>query len=142
MDDHNKLNKQMLIQANKRGLTLPLIISDDDKSKLMDLTNKSGSDFDMAYLQEAVRINADDVKKGNAAINASSDREFHALIRDFVNTEQKHLNEASAILTGLQRSMGMQKGGAMNGGMMETPDRQHASGHRSVEWLSSMPSAE
>ena len=30
-------------------------------------------DFDMAYIKEAMEINADDVRKGNEAINASSD---------------------------------------------------------------------
>ena len=100
MDDHNKLNKRLLIQANKRGLTLPLALSDDDKTKLQGMMGKSGSDFDMAYLQEAVRINADDVRKGNQALNASSDNEFRALVRDYVNTEQNHLTRRARFCLG------------------------------------------
>ncbi len=119
MDDHNRLNKQLFIQANKRGVTLPITISDDDKTKLQNYMDMpAGSDFDTAYLQEAIRINADDVKKGQSAITASSDREFRSLINDYVGTEQKHLNEASALLAAMQRSMGTMNNGMMNGTTM------------------------
>ena len=119
MDDHNRLNKELLIQANKRDLTLPLTISDADKTKLQTLMDKQmGSDFDIAYLQEAVNINADDVRKGNAALTASSDTQFRSLMRDYISTEQKHLDQASALLTAMQKEMGMKPGGAMNSGMM------------------------
>ena len=116
MDDHNRLNKMLLMQANKRGLVLPLTISDDDKTKLGNLMDSdAGSDFDTAYLQEAIKINADDVRKGNAAINASSDQQFRNLMRDYVKTEQSHLDSASQILSGLQKNSSAMKGGMMNG---------------------------
>ncbi len=113
MDDHTRLNKMMFIQANTRGLTLPLTLADEDKTKLQELMSKEGSDFDVAYLQEAIKINAEDIKTGNEAINASSDAEFRRLLRDFVNTEQKHLDQASALLAGLQREMGLMNGNGM-----------------------------
>ena len=116
MDDHNRLNKMLFIQANKRGVVLPLTMSSDDQTNLQNLmANNAGSDFDMAYLQEAIKINAEDVRKGNDAIKASSDREFRSLMSEYVKTEQKHLDMASAILAGLQRESGMMKGGMMNG---------------------------
>lgn len=115
MDDHNRLNKMLLIQANKRGLVLPLTMSSDDQTKLQTLmANKAGSDFDMAYLKEAIQINADDVRKGNAAVIASKDQQFRSLMNDYVSTEQKHLDMASAILAGLQREMGTMNKGMMN----------------------------
>ena len=116
MDDHNRLNKMLLMQANKRGIVLPLTMSSDDQTELQTLMdNNAGSDFDMAYLQEAVKINAEDVRKGNDAIAASSDKEFRSLMSDYVRTEQKHLDMASAILAGLQRQSATMKGGMMNG---------------------------
>lgn len=119
MDDHNRLNKMLLIQANKRGLVLPLTMSSDDQTKLQNLmANNAGSDFDRAYLKEAVEINAEDVRKGNEAINASKDQQFRGLMRDFVATEQKHLDMASAIMAGLQREMGTTNKGLMNNSSM------------------------
>ena len=115
MDDHNRLNKMLLLQANKRGLVLPLMMSDDDQTKLQTLmANNAGNDFDMAYLKEAIQINAEDVRKGNDAINASKDQQFRSLMRDYVSTEQKHLDSASAIMAGLQREMGTMNNGMMN----------------------------
>lgn len=111
MDDHNRLNKTLLMQANKRGLVLPLTMSDDDKTKLQSLmATNAGNDFDAAYLKEAMEINSEDVRTGNAAINASKDGQFRSLMGDFVATEQKHLDSASATLAVLQREMGMNKG--------------------------------
>ena len=119
MDDHNRLNKMLLMQANKRGLVLPLTMSDDDNTKLSNLMgNNAGAEFDMAYLQEAIRINADDVRKGNEAINASSDQQFRSLMRDYVKTEQSHLDSASEILAGLQKNFPAMKGVMMNNGAM------------------------
>ena len=118
MDDHNKLNKMLLIQANKRGLVLPLTMKSEDNDKLQTLmANAAGREFDMAYLKEAVEINAEDVRKGNAAMNASKDQQFRSLMRDYVATEQKHMDMASAIMAGLQREMGTMNQGMMNQGM-------------------------
>ena len=115
MDDHTRLNKMLLMQANKRGLVLPLTMSDDDKTKLQNLmANNAGNDFDVAYLKEAIEINAEDVRTGNDAMNASKDGQFRNLMREYVSTEQKHLDMASAILAGLQRDMGTMNQGIMN----------------------------
>ena len=115
MDDHNRLNKMLLIQANQRGLVLPLTMSSDDQTKLQTLmNNNAGNDFDVAYLQEAVKINADDVRKANEAIKVSSDKEFRSLMGEYSKTEQKHLDMASSILSGLQKNTAAMKGNMMN----------------------------
>ena len=117
LDDHNRLNKMLLMQMNTRGIVAPLTLSDDDKPKLQNLMDvQAGTDFDTAYLREAMQINAGDIRKGNEAINNSSDDAFRRLMRSYVKTEQNHLNSASAILSSLQKQMGM-----MNPGMMAAP---------------------
>ncbi len=114
MDDHNRLNKMLLMQANKRGLVLPLTMTSDDQSKMQKLMDVSaGDDFDRAYLQEAININTDDVLKGNEAIKASQDEEFTGLMSTYVKTEQNHLDMASKELAKLPKPAAM-----MNNGMM------------------------
>ena len=121
MDDHNRLNKMLLMQANKRGVVLPLTMTSDDQTKLQNLMDaNAGDDFDVAYLKEAVQINADDVRKGNAAITASTDKEFRSLMSQYVKTEQSHLDSASEILSGLQKNSTAMKGGMMNNSMSNT----------------------
>ena len=122
MDDHNRLNKMLLMQANKRGLVLPLTMSDDDKEKLQKLMDaNAGDDFDRAYLQEAVNINADDVRKGNDAIKASTDKEFTSLMETYVKTEQNHLDMASKELAQLPKPAMMNNGLKMNSTTTMTP---------------------
>ena len=116
MDDHNRLNKSLLMQANKRGLILSPTLTSDDQSKLQMLMNTSaGQDFDTAYLQEAMKINAENVREGNAAIAASSDREFRGLMNDYIKTEQNHLDAASKALAELRKNSPALNSGLMNG---------------------------
>ncbi len=120
MDDHTRLNKMLFMQANKRGLTLPLTMTDDNQSKLQKLMDdNAGDDFDRAYLQEAVNINADDVRKANDAIKASTDKEFTSLMETYAKTEQNHLDMASKELAKLPKP-------AMNNGMMMDPTKTPA----------------
>ena len=116
MDDHNRLNKKLLMQANKRGMILPLTMSSDDQSNLQILMNaRAGQDFDVAYLQEAIRINADDVRKANDAMNASSDKDFRSLMKDYAATEQNHLDAASKTLAELRKNSPALNNNLMNG---------------------------
>ena len=120
MDDHNRLNKMLLMQANKRGLVLPLTMTSDDQSNLQKLMDaNAGDDFDRAYLQEAVKINADDVLKANNAIKASQDKEFTSLISTYAKTEQNHLDMASKELAKLPKP-------ATTNGMMMDPTKTPA----------------
>ena len=119
LDDHNRLNKMLLMQMNTRGIVAPLTLSDDDKPRLQNLMDvQAGTDFDTAYLREAMQINANDARKGNEAINNSSDDSFRRLMRSYVKTEQNHLDSASAILSSLQKQMGTI---TVNPGMMTAP---------------------
>lgn len=115
MDDHNRLNKMLLMQANKRGLVLPLTMTSDDQSKLQTMMDaNAGDDFDRAYLQEAVKINADDVLKANQAIKVSTDKEFIGLMSTYVKTEQNHLDMASKELAKLPKPAMMNNSMMMN----------------------------
>ena len=96
--DHNRLNTQMLSFARSRKLSLPVTMLTADKIKLEKLQGKSGADFDKAYLQEAVKINSDDVTKGTKEIKATKDSGVKSLVSGFVATERKHLSMAKALL--------------------------------------------
>lgn len=117
MDDHTRLNKMLFMQANKRGLILPLTMTSDDQGKLQKLMDASaGDDFDREYLQEAIDTNANDVRKGNDAIKASQDKEFNGLMETYVKTEQNHLDMASKELTKLPKPAAM-----MDNSLMKAP---------------------
>ena len=97
LDDHAKLNKEMLQLARRKDIVLPVTLGDDDKTKLMTLEGTHGADFDRAYIQEAIRINSDDVEKANKELNATTDPDIRKVVGMFLKTEQKHLDDARAL---------------------------------------------
>ncbi len=96
--DHQRLNTELFSFARSRKLTLPVTMMASDKTKLNSLKAKSGSAFDKAYLQEAVKINSDDVQKGTKEIASTKDASVKALVGGFVATERKHLAAAKSLL--------------------------------------------
>lgn len=97
LDDHAKLNKELLLLARRKDIQLPVTLSDDDKTKLMALEQQHGADFDRAYIAEAIRINSDDVEKANKELNTTTDPDIRKTVGMFLKTEQKHLNDARAL---------------------------------------------
>ena len=97
LDDHAKLNKELLMLARRKDIMLPVTLGDDDKTKIMGLEQQHGADFDRAYIAEAIRINSDDVEKANKELNATTDSDIRKTVGTFLKTEQKHLDDARAI---------------------------------------------
>lgn len=103
LDDHTRLNKMMFVLANKRGLTLPVTLAATDKIGLMRLMKPGGAAFDKAYLKEAIRINADDVKSAQKELGATKDAEIKRVVGEFLQTEQKHLQGAKTLLASMSK---------------------------------------
>lgn len=97
LDDHAKMNKELLLLARRKDIIVPVTLADDDKTKLMTLEQQHGADFDRAYIAEAIRINSDDVEKANKELNATTDPDIRKTVGLFLKTEQKHLNDARAL---------------------------------------------
>ena len=87
--DHARINSQMLAFARSRKMVVPVAMMSSDKTKLGALKSKSGAAFDKAYLQEAVKINSDDVKKGTKELASTKDAGVKKLVGGFVATEKK-----------------------------------------------------
>lgn len=103
LDDHARLNKMMLVLANKREMILPVTLAAKDKSGLMRLMKPSGSAFDRAYLKEAIRINTDDVKSAKKELGATKDAGIKTVVGEFLRTEQKHLQGARTLLASMSK---------------------------------------
>ena len=101
MKDHNGLNMDLLNLSHDKNLTLPVTISDADKTKLDTLTALGGADFDRAFLQEEVEVNGQDVKDAQTELAATSDPDVRKFVTKFLNTEQKHLERAQELLNAM-----------------------------------------
>jgi len=97
VNDHNQLNLALLQMAHARGIALPITMLASDTPHLLRLTRLHGAAFDRAYIQEAIRINAEDVKDAQKEASATKDPQVKTLVTRFLATEQKHLQAAQDI---------------------------------------------
>ena len=97
LDDHARLNKELLLLANRKSIQVPVTLGPDDQPKLTALEQKSGTEFDSAYIEEAIRINTEDVQDANKELNATTDPDVRKVVGNYLKTEQKHLDEARNI---------------------------------------------
>lgn len=98
--DHARLNQRLLSLGRAKGVALPVLISDEDKSKIQTMQGRSGRDLDRALVAEFVKINAQDVIDGRKELATTRDAATRSAVSEFVRTEQKHLNEARRLQRG------------------------------------------
>lgn len=103
LQDHNRLNIELLGLAQRKGVALPLTISDSDKAKLTALTARTGADFDRAWLAEAIQTNTQDIKDAQKELGTTTDPEVQLVVSDFLSTEYGHLSAAQTIMAGMNR---------------------------------------
>ena len=106
LQDHNRLNIGLLMLAQRKGVVLPLTISDADKTKLNTLTAKTGADFDRAFLQGAIQTNQQDISDAKKELAATTDPEVRLLVTDYLTTEYGHLTAAQTIMAGMGKTTG------------------------------------
>ncbi len=98
MQDHTKLNQQLLMLAHDRGITVPVILDNTNRKDLATLANFTGMSFDTAFLHKEAQINAKDVAQAKEELNTVSDPEIKDFVTQFEQTEQAHLVRAEALL--------------------------------------------
>ena len=101
MEDHDRLNIEIMQLAGRRGLQLPLTMAEADTTKLNALTERKGMDFDREFLRGEVQTNAQDVADAQKELAATTDPEVRIVVTDYLNTEQAHLAEARRIQAGM-----------------------------------------
>jgi predicted outer membrane protein len=101
--DHARLNQVLLTLARTKGITVPVTLADEDKSKLDNFSGMSGQAFDRAIIAEFVKINGDDVRDGRKELSLTRDPQVRRAVTEFVRTEEKHLRQARALQNQLAR---------------------------------------
>jgi putative membrane protein len=107
VDDHSKANEELKSLASSKGVDLTKAMdnamkkSDSAKNKLED---KSGADFDKAYMKDMVSDHEKDVKEFEEASKNAEDAELKAWAAKTLPTLQHHLDMAKDIESKLTKS--------------------------------------
>lgn len=91
IDDHQKLGQKASQTAARLGLMLPNTLSDDDKSTLKDLQEKSGKDFDRAFIKALVKDHERDVRDTQKIAQNGQNPEVKDLATSALPVFEQHL---------------------------------------------------
>ena len=95
--DHTKANDELMALAKTKNITLPQAVSTDKQTTMDDLTKKSGSEFDKAYVDQMV----DDHKKTISLFEDASKNAKDADLKAFADKTlpglKAHLEHINAI---------------------------------------------
>ena len=95
--DHSKANDELKALAQSKGITLPGTMTDEHQKHVKDLSEKTGTDFDEAYMKMMVNDHKDDVDKFEECSKDSKDADLKAFATKTLPVLQKHLAEAKTI---------------------------------------------
>ncbi len=99
--DHGLINDKMKALAKEKNITLPDSVSNDDKQKMMDLSKKSGKDFDKAYVDAMVKDHDHDVNAFEKEIKNAKD----SGVKEFAENALPTLKEHQTMIKSIQSKM-------------------------------------
>jgi putative membrane protein len=102
MEDHNRLNIALFTLAQTKIVNLPLTATAKAQSDLDTLIAKQGTDFDRAWLQQAIKTNKQDVSDAQKELDATTDPEVKPLVKVYLATEYSHMIAAQTIMDSMK----------------------------------------
>ncbi len=88
--DHIDYNAELEKLVKAQGVTLPTEPDAADKAHMADLEKLSGKAFDTLYIQEALRINAEDKKAAEKEKSETKDPTIKDFIAKFADMDAEH----------------------------------------------------
>jgi len=101
--DHSKANDRLTQIASEKGVNLAKEMEPKTEKMVKDLENKSGADFDRAFIQDAIKDHRKDIAKFERASRDLTDSDLKAFATETLPTLRNHLAEAERIA----KSMGV-----------------------------------
>jgi putative membrane protein len=95
--DHGKANDELKALASSKNITIPSTPGEDHQKHINELNQKSGKDFDNAYMSMMVDDHKNDVDKFENASNNAKDAAVKAFAAKTLPVLRVHLDSARAI---------------------------------------------
>ena len=100
--DHTTANNEMKIIADGKSVTLPPALSDEHQKYVDKLKQKSGAEFDQAYISMMVDDHKDDISEFEDA-SKMDDADIKGFAGKTLPVLKKHLDSAQAINSALKK---------------------------------------
>jgi putative membrane protein len=99
VSDHSVINEKMKNIAKNKGITLPKIMGDYQEKLRKDLSDKSGKDFDRAYVTAMIKDHKEDIKTFEVALKELRDTDLRTFASTNLPILKKHLSAIEKIDT-------------------------------------------
>jgi len=100
--DHTKAGDQLAALAKTKNITLPMAVNSDSQKIIDDMTKKSGSDFDKAYVDQMVTDHEGAVKLFQDEAKKAVDPDIKAFATNTLPTLQGHLSAIKGIKSSMK----------------------------------------
>ena len=95
--DHSAVNDKVKTLAAQRNVTLPTAVSEESQREINECSEKSGSEFDKAYIAAMVKKHEATIDMYENAANDAKDVEVKSFIDNTLPKVKEHLDNAKAI---------------------------------------------
>jgi len=95
--DHGKINNKLMALIKSKKIALPMPPDPEQQKMIADLSQKSGSDFDKAYIKAMIDDHQEDVKTFTDESKKIQDPDLKAFAIKTLPVMQKHLDAINAI---------------------------------------------
>ena len=95
--DHDGYNAALQALGREKGVTLPTDLTTASTVKLTALKALSGALFDKAFIEEAARVNADDVQEADRERKGTRDEAIKAFLAKFTAMDAEHASLARTL---------------------------------------------
>src|SRR5690606_27140709 len=97
IDDHSKANEELKALASQKGITLPTATSDEKTNDLQKLSEKTGADFDKAFMDQMVKDHKKTIDLFEKAEKNAKDADIRAFAQKTLPTLRSHLDRAQQL---------------------------------------------
>ena len=94
VDDHGQANDKLTQIAEQKGIELPQDLSEEAQGTYEELQQKSGAEFDEAYMDEMVSDHEDDVAAFEDYVENAEDPDLRSFAEETLPTLKEHLELA------------------------------------------------
>lgn len=94
VDDHSKVTQQLMELAEKKGVDVPRNLDREHRSRVDTLANRSGREFETAFVNEAIQDHQKDLELFQNQAQNGQDPDLKALAEKTVPALREHLRKA------------------------------------------------
>ena len=97
VNDHEVYGAALRDLAQSKGVALPPGLTATGKQQLDRLGRKQGNAFDAAFVREALRINAENIRNSRKEASRTTDPDIRSFVARFLEVDEKHEAGARAL---------------------------------------------